>query len=121
MSGGPGRIAYHQKTLTVDGATSVIMTLNLVARTIPATATSPSSTPARRRRRLAAIVAAFNADFAGRAITPPDGADLVWSPTNAKASVLSVIDGAKTPSPSKTRRWTTRLSPPPWMRARGGT
>ncbi len=28
------------------------------------------------------------ADFAGRVIIPPDGADLVWSPTNAKASVL---------------------------------
>jgi len=43
---------------------------------------------------VAAIVATFNADFAGRAITPPDGADLVWSPTNAQASVLSVINGA---------------------------
>ena len=47
------------------------------------------------RADVAAIVATFNADFAGQAITPPDSADLVWSPTNAKASVLSVIDGAK--------------------------
>jgi phosphatidylserine/phosphatidylglycerophosphate/cardiolipin synthase-like enzyme len=48
------------------------MTLNLVARDYPGTR-----------------------DFAGRAITPPDGAGLVWSPANAKALVLSVIDGAK--------------------------
>jgi cardiolipin synthase A/B len=84
---------YHQKTLTVDDATSVIMTLNLVAHDYPGTrdfAVIDTS-----RADVAAIVATFNADFAGRAITPPDGADLVWSPTNAKASVLSVIDGAK--------------------------
>jgi phosphatidylserine/phosphatidylglycerophosphate/cardiolipin synthase-like enzyme len=43
---------------------------------------------------IAAIVATFDADFAHGAITPPDGADLVWSPTNAQASVLSVINGA---------------------------
>ena len=43
---------------------------------------------------VAAIVATSNADFAGRPITPPDGADLVWSPTKAEASILSVINGA---------------------------
>ena len=84
---------YHQKTLTVDNATSVIMTLNFVAGDYPGTrdfAVIDTS-----RADVTAIVATFNADFAGRAITPPDGADLVWSPTNAQASVLSVINGAK--------------------------
>jgi cardiolipin synthase A/B len=88
----PADTTYHQKTLTVDDATSVIMTLNLVAEDYPGTrdfAVVDSS-----RADVAAIVATFNADFAGRAITPPDGADLVWSPTNAQASVLSVINGA---------------------------
>src|ERR1039458_7832115 len=42
------------------------------------------------RADVAAIVATFDADFAGRAITPPDGTDLVWSPTNAEATVLSL-------------------------------
>ena len=89
----PAGVTYHQKTLTVDDATSVIMTLNLVARDYPGTrdfAVIDTS-----RADVAAIVATFNADFAGRVITPPDGADLVWSPANAKASVLSVIDRAK--------------------------
>jgi phosphatidylserine/phosphatidylglycerophosphate/cardiolipin synthase-like enzyme len=89
----PAGTTYHQKTLTIDDATSVIMTLNLVARDYPGTrdfAVIDTS-----RADVAAIAASFNADFAGRAITPPDGADLVWSPANAKASVLSVIDGAK--------------------------
>ena len=89
----PAGTTYHQKTLTVDDATSVIMTLNFVARDYPGT--RDFAVIDTGRADVAAIVATFNADFAGRAITPPDGADLVWSPTNAKASVLSVIDGAK--------------------------
>ena len=86
---GPAGTTFHQKTLTVDRATSVIMTLNLVARDYPGTrdfAVIDTS-----RADVAAIVATFNADFAGRSIRPPNGADLVWSPTNAQASVLSVI------------------------------
>jgi len=89
----PAGTTYHQKTLTVDDATSVVMTLNLVARDYADT--RDFAVIDTGRADVAAIVATFNADFAGRAITPPDGADLVWSPTNAEASVLSVIDGAK--------------------------
>jgi cardiolipin synthase A/B len=89
----PASTTYHQKTLTVDNATSVIMTLNLVASDY--SGTRDFAVIDTGRADVAAIVATFNADFAGQAISPPDGADLVWSPTNAKASVLSVIDGAK--------------------------
>jgi phosphatidylserine/phosphatidylglycerophosphate/cardiolipin synthase-like enzyme len=83
---------YHQKTLTVDDATSVIMTLNLVAEDYPGTrdfAVIDTS-----RADVAAIVTTFNADFAEQVVTPPDGTDLVWSPTNAQGSVLAVINGA---------------------------
>jgi cardiolipin synthase A/B len=89
---GPAGTTYHQKTLTVDDATSVIMTGNLVAEDYPGTrdfAVIDTS-----RADVAAILATFDADFAGAAITPPNGTDLVWSPTNAQASVLSVINGA---------------------------
>ena len=89
----PASTTYHQKTLTVDNATSVIMTLNLVASDY--SGTRDFAVIDTGRADVAAIVATFNADFAGRAVTPPDGADLVWSPTNAKASILSVINGAK--------------------------
>jgi hypothetical protein len=34
-----------------------------------------------------AIVATFNADFAHKAIRPPDGTDLAWSPTNSQSSI----------------------------------
>jgi cardiolipin synthase A/B len=89
---GPAGAIYHQKTITVDDATSVIMTGNLVAADYPGTRdfavidTSPAD--------VTAIITTFNADFTGGAVTPPDGADLVWSPTNAQASVLAVINGA---------------------------
>jgi cardiolipin synthase A/B len=89
---GPAGTTYHQKTLTVDNATSVIMTLNLVAEDYPGT--RDFAVIDTNRADVAAIVTTFNADFAGQALTPPDGADLVWSPTNAQASVLSVINGA---------------------------
>jgi cardiolipin synthase len=89
----PASTTYHQKTLTVDNATSVIMTLNLVASDY--SGTRDFAVIDTGRADVAAIVATFNADFAGRAVTPPDGTDLVWSPTNAKREVLSVINGAK--------------------------
>ena len=89
---GPAGTTYHQKTLTADGAASVIMTGNLV--TGDYAGTRDFAVIDTGRADIAAILATFNADFAGRAITPPDGTDLVWSPTNAQASVLSVINGA---------------------------
>jgi cardiolipin synthase len=89
---GPAATTVHQKTLTVNNATSVIMTLNLTSRYYAGT--RDFAVIDRNHADVAAIVATFNADFAGRAVTPPDGADLVWSPTNAQSSVLSVINGA---------------------------
>ena len=90
---GPARTTFHQKTLTVDDATSVIMTLNLTSRYYRDTRDFAVIDP--RHSDVAAIVRTFNADFAGHSITPPDGADLVWSPTNAQVSVLSLIKSAK--------------------------
>jgi cardiolipin synthase A/B len=89
----PSGTTYHQKTLTVDDKTSVVMTLNMVSADYAGTRdfavidTSKSD--------VTAIVATFNADFAHKKITPPDGADLVWSPTNSQAAILAVITSAK--------------------------
>ncbi len=89
----PAGTTYHQKTLTIDDSTSLIMTLNLVTEDYPGT--RDFAVTDAFHSDVAAIVATFNADFAGRAVTPPDGADLVWSPTNAQGSMLSVIRGAR--------------------------
>jgi len=89
----PSGTTYHQKTLTVDGKTSVIMTLNMVSEDYPGT--RDFAVIDTGKADVAAIVATFNADFAHRAVTPPDGADLVWSPTNSEAAILAVINSAK--------------------------
>jgi cardiolipin synthase len=90
---GPADTTYHQKTLTLDDATSVIMTLNLVTEDYPDT--RDFAVIDTDHSDVAAIVATFDADFSGHAIRPPDGTDLVWSPTNAEASLLAVIRGAR--------------------------
>src|ERR1700729_2504536 len=84
---------YHQKTLTVDGKTSIVMTLNMVSEDY--SGPRDFAVIDTNHADIAAIVATFNADFAHRSVTPPDGADLVWSPTNSQASILAVIDRAK--------------------------
>jgi cardiolipin synthase A/B len=86
-------VTYHQKTLTVDGKTSVVMTLNMVSEDYAGT--RDFAIIDTRPADITAIVATFNADFAHRSVTPPDGADLVWSPTNSQSSILAVINGAK--------------------------
>jgi cardiolipin synthase len=86
-------VTYHQKTLTVDGKTSVVMTLNMVSEDYAGT--RDFAIIDTRPADIKAIVTTFNADFAHRSVTPPDGADLVWSPTNSQSSILAVINGAK--------------------------
>ena len=89
----PSGTTYHQKTLTVDGRTSAIMTLNLVSEDYPGT--RDFAVIDTGKADVAAIVTTFNADFAPRPVTPPDGSDLVWSPTNSQAAILAVIDSAR--------------------------
>jgi phospholipase D-like protein len=89
----PTYAATHQKTITVDGATSAIMTLNLTSqyystsRDFAVIENDPND--------VAAIETTFNADFTNTAITPPDGDELVWSPTNSQSSLLAIINGAQ--------------------------
>ncbi|MYS20696.1 hypothetical protein GTW78_10760 [Streptomyces sp. SID4948] len=83
----------HQKTITVDGAKSYISTGNFDT-TYYSTSRDYGvfdSTSA----DVAAIEKVFNADYAKTAITPGDGADLVWSPTDSQSHLLSLISGAQ--------------------------
>jgi cardiolipin synthase len=89
----PSGVTYHQKTLTIDDKTSAIMTLNMNTDDYPTTRDFAVIDTA--KADVAAVVTTFNADFAHKKITPPDGADLVWSPTNSQAAILAVITGAK--------------------------
>ena len=86
--------ATHQKTVTIDRTTSAIMTMNLTPVDYPTSRDFAviTSDPA----DVAAIETVFASDFAGAAITPPTGDDLVWSPTNSLSSLTGLIQGAKT-------------------------
>jgi hypothetical protein len=83
----------HQKTITVDGTESYISTGNLdtkyysTSRDYGVFDTDPAD--------VAAIVAVFNADYAKTSITPSDGDDLVWSPTDSQSHLLALINGAQ--------------------------
>jgi phosphatidylserine/phosphatidylglycerophosphate/cardiolipin synthase-like enzyme len=90
----PQSMTYHQKTLTIDGATSVIMTLNMV--TSDYAGTRDFAVIDMHPADIAAIVATFSADFAGKGegYIPPNGSGLAWSPTNSQGLILSVINGA---------------------------
>ena len=82
----------HQKTITVNNDESYISTGNFDT-TYYATSRDYGvfDTDA---NDVAAIVAVFNADYAHTSITPSDGDDLVWSPTDSQTHLLSLINGA---------------------------
>ena len=83
----------HQKTITVDNAESYISTGNLdttyysTSRDYGVYDTDAAD--------VAAVVSVFNADYAKTSITPTDGDDLVWSPTDSQSHLLSLINGAQ--------------------------
>ena len=88
----PAYACTHQKTITVDAVTSAIMTLNLTqddyatTRDFAVITNNPAD--------VAAIETTFNADFTDAAITPPTGDNLVWSPTNSRSGLTTLIEGA---------------------------
>ena len=90
--------ATHQKTITIDAATSnaqtAIMTLNLTSRYY--STTRDFAVIETDANDIAAIEATFNKDFAHASVTPTNGDDLVWSPTNSQSSLLAVINNAQT-------------------------
>jgi phosphatidylserine/phosphatidylglycerophosphate/cardiolipin synthase-like enzyme len=83
----------HQKTVTVDGAESFISTGNLdstfysTSRDYGVFDTDAAD--------VAAVEKVFTADFAKTSITPADGDDLVWSPTDLQTRLLALINGAQ--------------------------
>jgi cardiolipin synthase A/B len=83
----------HQKTITVDGTRSLIMTGNLDSTYYASDrdyAVFDSDAA-----DVAAIEQVFNADYAKISITPSDGDDLVWSPTDSQSRLLALINGAQ--------------------------
>ena len=84
--------ATHQKTITVDGTESLILTANLssqyysTGRDFGVFDTDSND--------VSAIEIVFGADFAASSVTPGDGDDLVWSPTDSQSQLLALINNA---------------------------
>jgi hypothetical protein len=83
----------HQKTITVDGDESYISTGNLDSRFY--STSRDYGVFDTDQADVAAIEAVFSADFAKTSITPSDGDDLVWSPTDSQTRLLALINGAQ--------------------------
>ncbi|WP_262060274.1 phospholipase D-like domain-containing protein [Streptomyces sp. STR69] len=91
----PSSFVYtHQKTITVDGTKSLILTGNLTSQYY--TTGRDYGVFTDDTRDVAAIEKVFNADYAGTSITPTDGDHLLWSPTDSRSRLLTVINAATT-------------------------
>ena len=90
--------ATHQKSILIDYGTSnaqvAIMSLNLTSRYYSTSRDYAviESDPV----DMGAIEATFNKDFAHTSVTPSNGDDLVWSPTNSRTALLNIINNATT-------------------------
>lgn len=89
----PTFAATHQKTITIDRATSAIMTLNLTSRYYSTSrdfallTTDPAT--------IRSIETTFEADFNAVPISPPTATGLVWSPTNATSALVDLIQSSR--------------------------
>ena len=84
----------HQKTITVDGTKSLVLTGNLTSQYYATGRDYGVFTD--DTRDVASIEKVFNADYTGTSITPTDGDHLLWSPTDSRNRLLSVINNATT-------------------------
>lgn len=83
----------HEKSMVVDDSYVDIMTLNLQSQYY--STTRDFAVVDTKAKDVSAVTKTFNADYAHTAITPPAGADLVWSPTNSQAKLTSLINNAQ--------------------------
>ena len=95
----------HQKTFTIDGTQTAILSLNLVTADYPDTRdfAMVENDPA----DIAAIEATFSQDYAAGttaagvagasdfSYSPGAGDDLIWSPTTADPDMVAIINGAQ--------------------------
>jgi phosphatidylserine/phosphatidylglycerophosphate/cardiolipin synthase-like enzyme len=83
----------HQKTITVDGRVSAIMTLNLTSEYY--STSRDFAVVDRDPADVKAITTVFGHDFAGASSSPePEGTDLVWSP-GSDVRLVTIIGSAE--------------------------
>jgi cardiolipin synthase len=89
----PRYFATHEKTFVVDGATAVVMSLNLTDRYYATT--RDAVVVDHDRHDVAAIEAVFDADLRGASTGTPAADDLVWSPGQSQADLVALIGEAQ--------------------------
>ncbi len=82
----------HEKAFVIDGATAIVMSFNLTAEYFGTTRDFGIVTTV--PQEVAEIDAVFQADWSNTAITPTV-ASLVWSPTNSRTKLTSMIARAQ--------------------------
>lgn len=84
--------ATHQKTITVDKKSSMILSANLTSQYY--SDTRDFAVLDTNSTNVSAIEATFNKDFTNTATTPSKGYSLIWSPTDSDTDLLAIINGA---------------------------
>lgn len=85
--------ATHQKTITVDGNVSMIMTLNLTSRYY--STTRDFAITDTNAADVAEIETVFNDDFTNATVTPTKATSLIWSPNLSEAALEAFINAAQ--------------------------
>jgi phosphatidylserine/phosphatidylglycerophosphate/cardiolipin synthase-like enzyme len=89
----PASVIFHQKTVTVDGLTSAVMTGNLTSQYYPTT--RDFIVFDKDPEAVSAVESVFDQDWTGSPPTPrPTAGGLVWSP-GATRTLLDLINGAQ--------------------------
>jgi cardiolipin synthase len=89
----PASTIFHQKTVTVDGVVSAVMTGNLTSHYYPTTRDFIAFV--RDPLEVSAVEATFNQDWTGSQPGPgPGTGGLIWSP-GSTAALVDLIDQAK--------------------------
>jgi len=84
--------ATHQKTITVDGSSSMILTANLTSEYYAET--RDFAVLDTNSSNVSAIESTFNKDFTNATVTPSKAYSLIWSPTDSSTDLLAIINAA---------------------------
>jgi phosphatidylserine/phosphatidylglycerophosphate/cardiolipin synthase-like enzyme len=84
----------HQKTITINDDESLILSGNLTSEWY--TTTRDYGVFDSDQNDVSAIEAVFNADYQHESITPSDGDNLLWSPTDSESRLVALVQSATT-------------------------
>lgn len=85
--------ATHQKTITIDGTTSMILTANLTSRYY--SDTRDFAITDADANDVAEIETVFNADYNSATVTPTPADSLIWSPNESTTALTNLINSAQ--------------------------